>query len=242
MAHLQFGQSKIQISGQYVPVADVNLGGPNMVYFSHHVLLWKDPSVKIQGTSLAGAWKRMLAGLPLILTEARGPGHVAVSMDNPGETVAIPLDPGKAIDVREGMFLLATEEIDYAWTPSPTWYRTERAKVFPAGRFLDRFTCRPGPPGLLLLHAAGNVFVRDLAFNEEILVKPTCLLYKEPTVQMLLYIEHPRNYNMVWSRRYLWLRMCGPGRVAIHSAFHQWEDPHEPVRFSSPGTLVYDWY
>jgi len=46
MAKLQFGDSFCQIEGLYVPVADMNLAAPDSVYFTHHVLLWKDPHIK----------------------------------------------------------------------------------------------------------------------------------------------------------------------------------------------------
>ena len=35
------------------------------VYFEHHILLWKDPSVEISIKSMKGAFKRMLAGMPI---------------------------------------------------------------------------------------------------------------------------------------------------------------------------------
>ena len=47
MARLQFGQSHCQIEGKYVPVADMNLAAGDSVYFTHHVLLWKDPAVTV---------------------------------------------------------------------------------------------------------------------------------------------------------------------------------------------------
>ena len=47
MARIQFGQSTCQIEGAYVPVADMNLAAGDSVYFSHHVLLWQDPSVEL---------------------------------------------------------------------------------------------------------------------------------------------------------------------------------------------------
>ena len=40
---------------------------------------------------MRGAWNRKLAGLPLIMVEARGPGHVALSDNHAGEVVALPL-------------------------------------------------------------------------------------------------------------------------------------------------------
>src|ERR1043166_6421998 len=70
MARLQIGQSHCQIEGTYVPVADFNLVAPDHVYFNHHVLLWKDPSVALRNMSLSGWWKRLFAGLPLVMAEA----------------------------------------------------------------------------------------------------------------------------------------------------------------------------
>ena len=55
MARLQFGRSTCQIEGAYVPVTDMQLDASDGVYFAHHVLLWKDPSVQIAALPLAGA-------------------------------------------------------------------------------------------------------------------------------------------------------------------------------------------
>ena len=44
MARIQFGQSRVQIEGTQVPVADFNLGGQEWISLSHHVLLWADAS------------------------------------------------------------------------------------------------------------------------------------------------------------------------------------------------------
>ena len=77
MSKIQFGNSFLQIEGEYVPVADFGLAGGDGVYFTHHVLLWSDPQVKVSTMSLKGAWKRLFAGMPLIMTQADGPGHIA---------------------------------------------------------------------------------------------------------------------------------------------------------------------
>ena len=74
MAKIQFGQSFCQIEGNYVPVADFKLAAGDGVYFAHHLLLWKDDQVQISKMSLAKGWKRLFAGLPLIMTQAAGPG------------------------------------------------------------------------------------------------------------------------------------------------------------------------
>ena len=124
MAKLQFGDSFCQIEGLYVPVADVNLAGSDSIYFTHHILLWKDPQVNITTMPLAAGWKRMFAGLPLIMTQAHGPGHIAFSRDAPGEMIALPLQPGEEVDVREHLFMLATNNVAYDWFSTNVWYTT----------------------------------------------------------------------------------------------------------------------
>ncbi|HEX3556669.1 MAG TPA: AIM24 family protein [Thermoanaerobaculia bacterium] len=230
MAKLQFGHSTCQIEGTYVPVADVNLAAADRVYFSHHVLLWMDTQVKVTAMSLKGAWKRMLAGMPLIMTQAEGPGRIAFSRDAPGEMIALPLQPGQAIDVREHLFMVATGSVSYDWFQSNVWFSTregnETEPHYPLGMLLDRFQSQ-SVPGLLLLHAAGNVFVRTLQQGQTILIKPTAFLFKDTTVQMQLHVERPagtwRSWRS-WGDRYLWLRLWGPGRVAVQSAFEPLED------------------
>ena len=141
----------------------------------------------------------------------------------------VPLQPGDAIDVREHLFLVATSSIAYDWFPTNVWLKTQQGNEtethYPIGMFMDRFTA-PQAPGMLLLHAAGNVFVRELAAGETILVKPTALVFKDPTVEMHLHFEHPGTIFQgwgSWTNRYLWLRMIGPGRVAIQSVFERIE-------------------
>jgi uncharacterized protein (AIM24 family) len=240
MARLQIGRSFCQVEGSYVPVVDFNLVAGDRVYFRHHVLLWKDPRVGLKRLPLAGAWRRFLAGLPIVMAEAHGPGHVAFSQDAPGELIALPLDAGQSVDVREGSFLVATGQIHYDWFTPDAWYLTSMGWHYPVGRFMDRFTA-PEEHGLLLLHGRGNVFVRQLDGEQTILIKPPSLVYKDARVTMSIFIEHPGGFNNVWRRRYVWLRLSGKGRVAIQSEFRHWEDPPVPVRRMSPNSRIVDW-
>jgi uncharacterized protein (AIM24 family) len=242
MAKLQFGHSVCQIEGLYVPVADMNLAAGDSVYFTHHVLLWKDPQVNITTMPLAGGWKRVFAGMPLIMTQAQGPGHIAFSKDAPGELIPVPLQPGQSLDVREHVFLAATTNVQYEWFNSGIWFETrngdETERHYPVGMFMDRFVAPQGP-GLLLLHASGNTLVRSLAPGETILVKPTALLYKDPGVGMQLHFEHPasmfRSWGS-WGNRYVWLRLWGPGRVAVQSVFDRLEGEARPITRCSQAT------
>jgi len=242
MAKLQFGHSTCQIEGTYVPVADMNLAGGDRVYFSHHVLLWMDTQVKVSGMSLKGAWKRLMAGMPLIMTQAEGPGRIAFSRDAPGELIALPLQRGQSVDVREHLFMVATGAVTYDWFPSNIWFTTQEGNEtethYPLGMMLDRFQA-PETPGLLLLHAGGNVFVRTLGPSETILIKPTAFLFKDPSVHMRLHIERPsgtwRSWRS-WGDRYFWLRLHGPGRVAVQSAFEPFEDNGRTISSHSGAT------
>ena len=227
MARLRVGSSTCQIEGLYVPVADFNLAAGDSVYFAHHVLLWKDISVDIRRMPIGGAFTRMLAGMPLVMTEAHGPGHIAFSRDEPGEMIALPLQPGQAIDVLEHLFLAATRSVAYHFIATDVWFQTRADKStethYPIGRYMDRFTAGD-EPGLLLLHAGGNVFVRELAEGQTILLKPRSLLYKDPSVNMALSFETPSG-AMFTAHRVMWLHLTGPGRVAIQSAYERAEDP-----------------
>jgi uncharacterized protein (AIM24 family) len=290
MAKLQFGDSFCQIEGKYVPVADMNLAADGHVYFAHHVLLWKDTAVNISVMPLAGGWSRMFAGLPLIMAQANGPGHIAFSHDAPGELIALPLMPGDQVDVREHLFLTASINVAYDWFQTGVWFVTgtndEQETHRPLGQFMDRFSATD-KPGLLLLHAAGDVFVRTLEPGQTMLVKPTALVFKDPSVMMHLHFEHvgsgPGIGSMMgggsagsvagsvigsmlgrgvasdlvssllsggssqqygssvlggvsWGARHMWLRLQGPGRVAVQSVFERADGENRYLRNCSAAT------
>jgi uncharacterized protein (AIM24 family) len=226
MARIRFGHSTCQISGMYVPVAEMNLHDSDWVYFSHHALLHTDPRTRLDNLPMKGAWKRMRAGMPVVMMRAQGPGHIAFSADEPGETLAVPLMPGRAIDVVEHRFLVATGNVGYDWQNSNVWFTTSDGDDtewhYPIGQTLDRFAATNGP-GLLLLHGPGNVFLRDLAPGERILVQPGGLIWKDQSVRMFLHFEYPRGQywfsSSRWQAKSIWLTLQGPGRVAVQSVF-----------------------
>ena len=244
MAKIQFGQSSVQIEGTQVPVADFAMAGDEWIYFSHHVLLWIDVAARLTNMSMRGGWNRMIAGMPLIMVEGRGPGHIALSDNHAGEIVALPLMPGREVWVREHRFLTATGNINYDWESSNIWFVTgtgdDRETHYPLGQFGDRFTAA-GTPGLLLLHSPGNTFVRDLLPGETILVQPTALLYRDLSVSMHLHLEYPRFQQFKWhpayDHRHTWLRLIGPGRVAVQSIFER-PEKSEMITNHSPATRM----
>jgi uncharacterized protein (AIM24 family) len=243
LARIQFGQSYCQIEGSGVPVAEFSLAQQDYIYFSHHSLLWADTTAQLANSKLSGGWTRVMAGLPLIMVEGRGPGRIALSDNHAGDVVTLPLENGQQIWVREHRFLCATGNIVYTWEKTPVWFVTgsgdERETHYPMGMYGDIFSAQSAP-GLLLLHSPGNTFVRDLAPNETLLVQPSSLLYRDVSVQMHLHLEYPHSQNMGWSRRYsyrnVWLRLVGPGRVAVQSIFER-PEASEAITSHSYATL-----
>lgn len=245
MARIRFNRSTAQISGTQVPVAEMKLDAADSLYFSHHVFLHSDPNVRLEALKMGGGWNRVLAGIPLIMMQASGPGHVAISADKPGETLAIPLPAGHAVDVVEHRFLVATTNVAYQWERSGIWFTTQDGDDqewhYPLGQMMDRFTARDGH-GLLLLHGPGNTFIRDLNHGQSILVQPNALIWKDPTVRMNLHFEYPRGQywfsSARWQAKSMWLRLTGPGRIAIQSVFEPPEMVGSIVN-SSPSTTHY---
>jgi uncharacterized protein (AIM24 family) len=232
MAKIQFGQSHCEIAGTTVPVAEFTLAPNDAIYFGHHVLLWADPGTQLDTLRMANNWNRRLAGMPLIMMQAFGPGHVALSDNHAGEVVALPLRHGQRMWVREHRFLCATGGIHYTWDYTGVYYETgtgdDREYHYPMGEFGDEFSARDGH-GLLLLHAPGNVFIRDLQHGESLIIQPSALLYRDLSVRMNLHLEYPRNmgfafWNNRWSYRNILVRLHGPGRVAVQSVYEPPED------------------
>jgi uncharacterized protein (AIM24 family) len=81
---------------------------------------------------------------------------------------------------------------------------------------VDRFTAEQR--GLLLLHAAGNAFIRDLAEDERIYMVPRALVYKDRSVHMNVHLERPASPKAHW-RLIPLVRLIGPGRLAIQSQY-----------------------
>ena len=182
LTEIRFSSSVAQVDGTVVPVMDVELGAGDAVFFEHHVMLWKDEGVAMAVMDTPGGAKRLLAGMPFVLSVAQGPGRVSFSRDDPGEIVVLPIDPGVELDVREHAMLLASVGLTYSF---------ERivglTLMFAAGSgmYLDRFVAQAGP-GILVLHGYGNVLQRELAEGESVQVEPGGFLYKDSAVTMEL--------------------------------------------------------
>jgi uncharacterized protein (AIM24 family) len=180
LTEVHWASSTCQLDAGVVPVAEVTLDAADSVFFEHHAMLWKDETVPMSVMSTPGGAKRLLSGLPFVLSVARGPGRVALSRDAPGELIVLPVDQPQEIDVREHALVVATGTLTYSFEKLPGLRAMLAAGT---GMYLDRYVAESGA-GLLVLHGYGNVFDRALGAGESILVDPGAFLYKESSVTM----------------------------------------------------------
>jgi uncharacterized protein (AIM24 family) len=213
-----FGGVTYHIEGELVPALQVELGATG-VFFEHHILLWKDPAVDVVIHPLKGAFKRMLAGMPFLVTGANGPGRIAFSRDGAGHVFAVHLKPGVSVDVREHQWLAATNNVDY------TFSRVKGAAnilLGGTGFFIDTFSC-PAQEGILWLHGYGNVFEVTLAPGEAIDIEPGGWVYKDRTVQMQTILQKLSTGFFGSAGQICWNRFTGPGKIALQSMYFHME-------------------
>ncbi len=209
-----YGGVTYHIEGELVPALQLEIGSVP-VYFEHHILLWKDPSVEVGIKTLKGAFKRILSGMPIFMTETRGTGRIAFSRDGAGHVFAIHLRQGEAIDVREHQFLAATDNVDYNFT------RVKGAAnilLGGTGFFIDTFTCQH-QEGIVWLHGYGNVFEITLQHGEQIDIEPGGWVYKDPSVRMDTQFQRLSTGLFGSAGQITWNRFTGPGRVGLQSMY-----------------------
>lgn len=207
-----YGGVTYHIEGELVPVLHIELSS-TQVYFEHHILLWKDPSVEIGIKQLTGAFKRILSGMPIFMTQTQGRGRIAFSRDGAGHVFAIHMSPGQQLDVREHQFLAATENIGYNFTRVKG---VANILLGGTGFFIDTFHCLTDK-GILWLHGFGNVFEVTLAPGEKIDIEPGGWVYKDPTVQMETQFQRFSTGLFASAGQIVWNRFTGPGRIGLQS-------------------------
>jgi uncharacterized protein (AIM24 family) len=202
------------VQGELVPVLITEVA-QNPVYFEHHILLWKDPYLNIVVKPLAGTFKRVISGMPIVMVETQGTGRIGFSRDGAGHVFGIHLNPGQAVDVREYQWLAATATLQYSFT---------RVKGFAnvmfsgTGLFIDTFRCM-GPEGILWLHGYGNVFEIVLNPSEQIDLEPGAWIYKDPSVQMETVVQRLGTSLFASAGQLVFNRFTGPGRLGMQSMY-----------------------
>ncbi len=209
-----FAGISYHLDGELVPVLTVDLLPGIAVYFEHHILLWKNPSVTVDIRPIKGALKRMIAGMQIFVTQAHGPGQIAFSRDGAGHIFAFHFHPGQELHVREHQFLAASNNMEYTF---------ERVKGVAnmlfggTGFFIDKFHCGTDD-GILWLHGYGNVFETELAAGEQIDVEPGAWLYKDPTVRMETTFQR-LSVGVFAGMNLVMNRFTGPGKIGLQSMY-----------------------
>ena len=202
------------LDGELVPVLTVELAQNTSVYFEHYILLWKHPSVNIGIKPLKGGLKRMMAGIQIFVTEAKGQGQIAFSRDGAGHIVPLHIKKGEEVDVREHQFLAATGNVEYSFAR----VKGAASLLFGGtGFFMDKFRGEQGD-GILWLHGYGNVFEKVLGPGEQIEVEPGGWLYKDPSVKMDTTVAR-LSTGFLGGMNLVLNRFTGPGRLGIQSMY-----------------------
>jgi len=205
----------VQVVGHLVPIVTIDLDATHTVYFEHHTILAKGPDLQIGLMSVRGALRRLLAGLPVLLTRASGPGRLSLSRDGVGEIIALDLQGGE-VDVLEHRFLAASASVEYS---AQRVRGVKNLLGSGTGFFMDRFR----GSGLLLIHGFGNVVEMELGPGESIDLDPYAWLYKDASVRMDTHLVGLTT-GLFGGSGFVMSRFIGPGRLAYQSL-----DPTAPL-------------
>jgi uncharacterized protein (AIM24 family) len=217
---------RYRLEGELVPVLHMALDGQVPVYFEHHVLLWKYPSLQIGLHPLKkGLKRRVFGGMPLLLLQAESSGEIAFSRDAPGHIAALHLQPGQGIVVREHQFLAATGSIEYDYSRIQGFANM----LYGGGLFVDQFFAGD-QEGVVWVHGYGNVFEKQLDPGETIDIEPGGWVYRDHSVQMNQEVYGFKTGLLSGAGNLVFNRFTGPGRVGLQSAYF-----HPPVAEGSGG-------
>ena len=204
------------IRGELVPELAVELTDAQTIFFEHHVALWKTQGIEIgmKTGGLGSAFKRKVAGLQILLTEAKGNGQIAFSRDGVGHVFAMHMADGEVLETREHQYLAATSNVDYSFSR----VKGIGSVLFGGtGFFLDKFTAKHGP-GIIWLHGYGNVLECQLGQGEYIDVEPGGFLYKDESVKLESKMQGIKT-GLFGGSSIVWNRFTGPGRLGIQTVY-----------------------
>lgn len=205
-----------RIEGQLGPVLHLAMDGQLPVFFEHHVVLWKQPQVKVGMAPIKGAFKRFIGHMPIFLTQASGAGEIAFSRDAPGQVFPLEVPAGTSLLVREHQFLAATGNLVFS---------TERVRGFGSmllghqGFWQDRFDARDGD-AVLWLHACGNAFEIVLGPDEVIDVEPGSWIFRDAQVGYEQKVFGLKTGLFGGGGNLVFNRFTGPGRVGLQSGYY----------------------
>ena len=217
---------KYRLEGELVPALHMALDGDVTVYFEHHVLLWKYPSLQIGLHPLKkGLKRRVFGGMPLLMLEVQSAGELAFSRDAPGHIAALHLPPGEGMMVREHQFLAATGGVEYDYARIKGFSNM----MYGGGFWVDHFTAGDRE-GVVWVHGYGNMFEKRLEEGETIDIEPGGWVYRDHSVAMSQEVYGFKTGLLSGGGNLVFNRFTGPGRVGLQSAYY-----HPPVQEGAGG-------
>ncbi len=201
------------IEGNLIPVLTLDITPNQSIFFEHHTISWKSPSLNITSNKHNRHYKRAIAGMPIIILEANGEGKIALSRHATGHIFPMQLAPGQTLDVREHQYLCATSNLDYTFHKVP-----EVLNVMVGGTafFIDQFKATD-TEGTLWLHSYGDLSEITLGDAEQFDIDSASWVYKDPTVTMQNQ-KDCFSFGFVGTKELVYKRFTGPGRIGVQTA------------------------
>lgn len=200
------------IEGNLIPTLLLEITPKQSVFFEHHLMSWKEPSLNMATSKHNRQFKRAIGGMQIILLEASGTGKISLSRHGAGHIFPIQLAPGQTLDVREHQYVAATSNLDYK-----VEHISEIPNVMYGGTafFIDQFKAT-NTEGMLWLHSYGDLFEITLGNDEQIDIDSGSWVYKDTTVG----VENQKDcfsIGALGTRNVVYKRFTGPGRVGIQT-------------------------
>ena len=212
--------------GEIAPSVLVTLPPGGKVLASHELMLYKEPSVKMQrrtmrslGVSLS---KLMSTGAmggqeeSYFLAEFEGPGHVSFSRDRGGEIRIHNLGPGETLRIRQGHVLCFDPTVRYDIEVLGRFYDPYARSQNAQGGWVYLLADRLTGPGTVVYQSNGNALSFALGPGESLKTSLASLLVTEPSVTLQGQIWG-QGTSPLANLGLAVLNVYGPGRVVIHS-------------------------
>ena len=113
-AVIQFGQSRVEVQGSFVPMAQFTMAAGEAVWFAQHKLCYADKAISFESIqSMSGLTSKNLTGANNQIVRATGPGCFALSDNVMGELIMLPLQIDQSIKVRNFCFVAASNNVTH---------------------------------------------------------------------------------------------------------------------------------
>ncbi len=212
--------------GEIAPSVLVTLPPGGKVLASHELMLYKEPSVKMQRRTLrslgVGVGKLISMGArsgqeeAYFLAEFEGPGHVSFSRDRGGEIRIQTLAPGETVRLKEGHLLCFDPTVHYDLEVLGRFYDPYARTGNNQGGWIYLVADRLTGPGTVVYQSNGNVLSFPLKPGEALRTSMSSLLLTEPTVTLQGQLLG-QGTTPIGQLALPVLNVYGPGKVLIHS-------------------------